>query len=699
MSNKRQDVDALRRAAKAKLADRQLLNLSARSTEELLYELQVDQIELEMQNENLREAQVEVEKSRERYVHLYDFAPVGYLTLSCEGVITEGNLTASNLLGIERKNLIRVRFNQFIVPAEQDRWRLFFLHAVKQSEDSSIELMLRRGDGADFYAQLSCLSIAAKDLATSIRITLTDITERKRLESALQRQQELDSQESERKKLAYAHSEWINALDAINDPIFTHDKDFRVLRCNKAYQQQAGIPFKQIIGQPYYQVFPLTNVLMPSCQQLLEDSQEELEIGGTSFRARAYAIRDEKGIYLYSVHILDNITEQKQAETAIAHANRVLLARSRINTTMVHATDESELMLSVCNEIVNQRGFLMAWVGYVIYDENKSIKVMASAGFDEGYLDAAKLIWSETEIGMGPSGRAVRNGKMQLCQDIAHDPSFLPWRDAALERGYAAAIALPLLDSDNAVFGILDVYADQANAFIPAEIVLLEELADDLSFGVRALRIRLERDKAAEKILQHLLQLQDSLDDTIGAIATIVEMRDPYTAGHQRRVANLACAIARQMGLDDGQVRGIQIAGIVHDLGKIQIPAEILSKPGKISDIEFGLIKQHVQAGFDVLKDINFPWPIAQIVLQHHERLDGSGYPHGIRGDDIILEARILSVADVVEAMSSHRPYRPGLGIDVALAEIIRGRGVHFDPAVADACLSVFNEQKYTFPD
>jgi HD-GYP domain-containing protein (c-di-GMP phosphodiesterase class II) len=226
---------------------------------------------------------------------------------------------------------------------------------------------------------------------------------------------------------------------------------------------------------------------------------------------------------------------------------------------------------------------------------------------------------------------------------------------------------------------------------------LLEEMAGDLAFGVLTLHTRHERDLALVKNQEQLVQLQDSLEDTVRAIATIVEMRDPYTAGHQIRVADLAMTIARQMGLPDEQIHAIHLAGIVHDLGKIQIPAEILSKPGKITDIEYSLIKIHPQAGYDILKGIDFPWPIAQMVLQHHERLDGSGYPQGLKGDAILLEARILSVADVVEAISAHRPYRPGLGIDIALGEITRNRGIFYDPQVVDACLTLFREQGYSF--
>jgi len=391
-----------------------------------------------------------------------------------------------------------------------------------------------------------------------------------------------------------------------------------------------------------------------------------------------------------------DITERKRAEIAVQHANRALATLSAVNKSLVRATSEDELLQSICQSIVKQRGYQLAWVGYAQHDENKSVRIMAHAGHDEGYLDAMQITWAETERGMGPSGRAVRSGTTMVCQDIANDPSYLPWRDEALKRGYAANIALPLLNGDNTVFGILNVYAAEANAFTANEIALLEEMARDLAFGVRSLHVRHERDIAQDKVQQQLAQLQDSLEDTMRAIAAIVEMRDPYTAGHQIRVADLAAAITKQMGLSAEQAHVIHLAGTVHDLGKINVPAEILSKPGKLTDLEFGLIKVHPQAGYDILKGINFPWPIAQMVLQHHERLDGSGYPQGLKGDAILLEARILAVADVVEAISAHRPYRPGLGIEVALAEITKQRGVHYDPRVVDACVALFREQHYS---
>jgi len=174
-------------------------------------------------------------------------------------------------------------------------------------------------------------------------------------------------------------------------------------------------------------------------------------------------------------------------------------------------------------------------------------------------------------------------------------------------------------------------------------------------------------------------------------------MKDPYRHSHQKRVAQLACAIAREMNLPEEQIEGIRVAGNIHDIGKISVPMEILNKPGRVNKNEFGIIKNHAQAGYDILKTIEFPWPIAQIVLQHHERMDGSGYPQGLSGKDILLEARILGVADVVEAMVSRRPYRPALGIDKALEEISKNRGILYDPEVVDACLKLFTEKRFEF--
>ena len=205
------------------------------------------------------------------------------------------------------------------------------------------------------------------------------------------------------------------------------------------------------------------------------------------------------------------------------------------------------------------------------------------------------------------------------------------------------------------------------------------------------------RRQAENELRDSMKMLRKNLAGTIKAISRTVETRDAYTAGHQRRTAEIARAIAYEMRLSKQQIEGINMAGVIHDLGKISIPAEILSKPGEINDSEFALIKQHPQTGYEILKGIDFNWPVADIVLQHHERLDGSGYPNNLKKDEILLEARIIGVADVIEAMSSHRPYRPALGIDEAFEEVTRNRGKLYDPDVVDASIDLFTKRGYQF--
>ncbi len=205
------------------------------------------------------------------------------------------------------------------------------------------------------------------------------------------------------------------------------------------------------------------------------------------------------------------------------------------------------------------------------------------------------------------------------------------------------------------------------------------------------------RKKAEEELKESFEKLQKSFEGTINALVSALETRDPHTAGHQRRVTKLACAIAREMDLSKDQIDGLRLAGPVHDVGKLRIPADILIKPHRLSQFELVIVKMHPQIGYEILKPIEFPYPVAQIVLQHHERTDGSGYPAGLRGEKTLLEARVMGVADVVEAMSSYRSYRPALGTRLALEEITKDKGILYDTEVVDACLKLFTEKKFEF--
>ncbi|MBI4292329.1 MAG: GAF domain-containing protein [Betaproteobacteria bacterium] len=387
---------------------------------------------------------------------------------------------------------------------------------------------------------------------------------------------------------------------------------------------------------------------------------------------------------------LDNLVREED----LRRLNRALGAINACNEALIRSSDETQLLNEVCTLLVTEGGFSRAWVAEFAR-EGQSFHTLAQAGTDYGYVQTVSANIDRSAEGGAPlADRVRRTGGPVVCNDIATDPAFPRWREEALKRGFAANAVLPLL-ANGTTFGVLSIYAHETGVFDEHEVRLLVELANDLAYGILARRTRAERDQALQDRQMHQDRLRKSLEESVEVVAATVEARDPYTAGHQHRVADLAVAIAKLLGLEEEQLAGIRLGAIVHDLGKIHIPAEILSKPGRLSKLEFELIKAHPQSGYDILKGIEFPWPIAQIVLQHHERLDGSGYPQGLKGDAIIFEAKILAVADVVEAMASHRPYRPGLGIDQAIEEIGAGRGSRYDPAVVDACVKLFTEMGY----
>lgn len=388
-----------------------------------------------------------------------------------------------------------------------------------------------------------------------------------------------------------------------------------------------------------------------------------------------------------SVAVLLDISDRKRAEEALQRLNRTLRTLTRGNEALVRAQAEPELLQAMCRTLVEEGGYALAWIGTPEHDKAKAVTPVAWAG-ERGYLEGVSISWANNERGRGLAGRAIRLGEAQTSQNLANDPRMKPWQASALKHGFASSAVFPLKDGDE-VFAVMSLYSREPDAFSADELKLLLELANDLAYGVTALRARVDREAAVRK-------LRTSLIATISAMASTTEARDPYTAGHQHRVAELAAAIARDLKLPEDQVQGIYLASSIHDIGKITVPSELLTKPGNLSSLELQLIQTHAQAGYDIVKGVEFPWPIAQAILQHHERLDGSGYPNGLKGDKIILEAKILAVADVVEAMMSQRPYRVALGIDAALAEVLRGKGSLYDAAAVDACVRLFHQKGFS---
>ncbi len=532
----------------------------------------------------------------------------------------------------------------------------------------------------------------------------------------------------------------------------------------------------------------------------------------------------DKGEALRMIGTVQDVTELRQAERETQRLNRALRTLSLCNTALVHAEQEQTLMEDICNILIGHGGYRFAWVGYVQKAKSRMIRPVAHAGFERGFLDTLRFTWADDANGQHPAGHAVREEATFIARDIAASADVSPWREQALQRGYASVIALPLR-SESEVLGVITIDSSEPDAFDQAEQRLLEEMADDLAFGIRTLRSKAERVRAelalkiteeryeelyenapnaylsvsatdgsliqfnqalcdilgydretlalmkvfelyadtddglikakklfadfkhgkgvrdvelqmhhaagypvwvsvsidpvtneqgrvvesrsmiidisarkrAEEERSHFAgQLQRSLLQTIRAIALTIEKRDPYTAGHQERVADLAVAIGREMGLDEQRLEGLRLGAVIHDIGKISVPSEILNRPGRLEPELFRIIQSHPVIGYDIVKEIDFPWPLAKMVVQHHERLNGSGYPKGLKGSELLLESRILMVADVLEAMASHRPYRAALGIDIALREIEKGKGELYDAEVVEACLSLFRDKGMT---
>lgn len=504
----------------------------------------------------------------------------------------------------------------------------------------------------------------------------------------------LERVEHQRDQLQQVRERWTEAFDAIKDPIMLHDAERRIVRCNLAYAKKAGLDVKQVVGKPYGECFPQSFRLpvRASPQDTAVVPVEFSTDDGEFYLATPYPVPGPEGTPLYTLHVFRDITERRKFETSLGTLNRALKTLSEVNRVLVRAKDETELLQKICRATVEVSGFALAWVGYV--DEKRRIRPVAAHGDRNGYVAGLNITAREDEADSCATSIAVRTGRVKVVNDTARDAGPRACLEKANRLGYRSMIALPLVEDDR-VFGSFTIYSAEPDAFGDQEVALLKELASDLAFGIVHLRNEVRRHDLETQARHHLERLTASMEQAIEAFALTVEKRDPYTAGHQRRVADLAAAIAREMGLPDERVQGIRLGGLIHDIGKIYVPAEILNRPGKLAPMEMELIKTHTTVGYDILKGIDFNWPVAQMVLQHHERLDGSGYPDGSKGDDILLEARILAVADVLEAMSSHRPYRPALGPDAGIEEILRHRGTRYDPDAVDAAVRLLREKRF----
>lgn len=405
---------------------------------------------------------------------------------------------------------------------------------------------------------------------------------------------------------------------------------------------------------------------------------------------RGHAIRDALGAVTKIVGVHTEVTDREGLRNQMERTNRALRALIQANRAIVREAEPQAIFDAVCRSLADAGGFPLVWIGRAERDEKKTARILASSGSHADILSDLQISWSsDVPEGRGLVGNAVRSGEIQFSTDLAADTRLAPWRQEVETSRFTAAIAAPI-GPDQPAWGALAVYGETAEALGTTARDILINIAEDIWHAIHSLD-REEQVRAATADRASLLERgarreRELLEKTIEALSRTIEKRDPYTAGHQRRVANLVVAIAKRLRLPQERIDNLRLGALVHDIGKIAIPAEILTKPEHLTAEEFALIQTHARNGYEIIRDVGLPDDIALSVLQHHERLDGSGYPDGLAGDSISLAGRVTAVADVVEAMTAHRPYRDAIDLGTVMEKLESGRDILFDGAVLDAC-------------
>ncbi|MCP5197815.1 MAG: GAF domain-containing protein [Gammaproteobacteria bacterium] len=403
---------------------------------------------------------------------------------------------------------------------------------------------------------------------------------------------------------------------------------------------------------------------------------------GVGNKPNDYDVTDSEQLSLLAYHLW-RIVCRRRAEMRIQRLNRFYATLSQINKALARIQERGRLLRELQRIANESELFTAVWIGLL---DAKTDRIDVVAGDLDATLGMPCPALAITECRV--ISEALRRGAPVICNDLQEKKSARVCWEAARRADIRTSVTLPILEQGQVV-GVFVAYASEVDFFDEALVNLLWEMVNDISCGLDTLQ-------AEQQIRDTVVRLNRAMLSTIDIVALMSERRDLDTAaGHEQRVGDLTTALGVEMGLNEEIIQGLRIIGRVHDIGKITIPDAILSKPGRLSRLEFEMIKTHVRQGYEILRHADFPWQVAEVILQHHERLDGSGYPQGLRGEQISLEARIVAVADVVEAMTSHRPHRPGLGIEAALAEITEFSGVRYDPQVVAACLRLFRERGY----
>lgn len=497
---------------------------------------------------------------------------------------------------------------------------------------------------------------------------------------------------------------WESSLDAV----FAVDTESgEVVAANPAAEQLTGYSHDELLGQHIPMLHPeaeqervkahllQTALKPPTYPDFHIERHDGQPIPVRVSASTSMALSDRR----LRVFVYRNDSALEQSEHLFATKTWALQAFAGAALAFVdkHSSYES-LLGAICEAITHTSVYSLAWIGIAEDGADKRVGIAAAAGRAVSYLDGQKLSWSEElPEGNGPIGLSIRNNQAQYIENCVEHPAFAPFRERALKAGIRSYTSVPF-SVQGKMRGALVVYAEHPRAFESAAVEVFQNLAEQIGRGIHALEQaeRLHDEQTRSAKLQ--LQLSEALSAMVLPIVAAMELRDPYTSGHEARVAEIAVAIARELGWAEERVDVLRVAALVHDIGKISVPVEILTKPGKLTEIERMLINAHPEMGHTILKGIEIALPIAEIVRQHHEKLDGSGYPFGLKGDTILPEAKILTVADIADAMCSDRPYRRALDLDVVLAELESQAGTQLDAEAVRVCVTLFREKRLVLP-
>ena len=625
----------------------------------------------------------------EKLLHaLIDQDIAGILIYGPDRAIRYVNPEFAKMLGYSVAEVMGCDFAQFVAEADRAETVALF-HRVAKGEMPSarvaVRVLAKQGGTVDVIGQMTAASYRGEPAVIGIAL---DVTELRRTEKALEESEGL----------------YRTVVSALAEGVLVVDVSRTIVTCNSGAARILGLKETEIIGRQTTDAAwqmtagdgtPLTTDTHPSALALVSGKTScDTLVGVTradgariwlSVNAQPLFHKGEAAPHAVVCSFMD-VTPHKIDQDTLTRVNHALTVLIRANEVLVRTHDEQALLDRMCATMVEVGGYRLAWIGLIADKPVTAVRAVAHAGDDIGMVSSPPSAqWDALAHHEAVTEAVLQGGKPHIEQDLAQTNDTGPGH--ALIPVSGSRIVLPLIVGADAL-GVLALYAAEPGAFTPDAVQLLVQLADDLAYGIAALRERARREDGEA-------HLRRSMEATVQAIASTLEMRDPYTAGHQRDVAKLAVAIAREIAVPEDEIEGIYLAAIVHDVGKIRIPIDILSKPGALTRLEYEMIQTHSQVGHDIVRNVDFPWPVAQMILQHHERLDGSGYPAGLKGDEILPGARIITVADVVQAMSTRRPYRGPYGVAAALAEIERGRGRLYDPACVDACVKLFREKGF----